>query len=142
MTVRATDQEVTPKLFFLGFAVDDPMSYFQVARRLDFAVRRYLLPHERSRLYRKLYYHPEHGLDMRKRHGSHYVGLLEVYCHQPEPGRAHLYLDLLHTDLHTVVHTPYHSNFGVLGGALCSLVKDAHDAAREEMGWEDGASYR
>ena len=135
MTVRATDQEVTPKLLFLGFAVDDPMSYFQVARRLDFAVRRYLLPHERSRLYRKLHHHPEHGLDMRKRHCSHYVGLLEVYCHQPEPGRAHLYLDLLQTDLNTVVHTPYHSNFGVLGGALCSLVKDAHDAAREEMGW-------
>ena len=58
MTVRATDQEVTPKLLFLGFAVDDPMSYFQVARRLDFAVRRYLLPHERSRLYRKLYPRP------------------------------------------------------------------------------------
>lgn len=131
MTVRATDQEVTPKLLFLGFAVDDPMSYFQVARRLDFAVRRDLLPHERSKLYRKIYYHPAHGLDMRKRTGSYYVGLLEVYCHQPEPGRAHLYLDLLNT----VVHTPYHSNFGVLGGALHSLVKDAHNVAREEMGW-------
>ena len=49
MTVRATDQEVTPKLLFLGFAVDDPMSYFQVARRLDFAVRRELLPHKQAK---------------------------------------------------------------------------------------------
>lgn len=135
MTVRATDQEVTPKLLFLGFAVDDPMSYFQVARRLDFAVRRYLLPHERSRLYRKLYYHPEHGLDMRKRHGSHYVGLLEVYCHQPEPGRAHLYLDLSQTGWHSVVRAPYKTNFGVLGGALRCLVRDAHKVTREELGW-------
>ena len=58
MTVRTTDQEATPKLLFLGFAVDDHMSYFQVARRLDFAVRRDLLPHKRSKLYRKLYLRP------------------------------------------------------------------------------------
>ena len=135
MTVRATDQEVTPKLLFLGFDAYDPMSYFQIAKRLDFAVRRDLLPHKQAKLYRKLYYHPEHGLDMRKRPGSHYVGLLEVLCNRSKSGQAHLYLHLFQTDWNTVVHTPYNDNFGVLGGALCSLVKDAHNAAREEMGW-------
>ena len=135
MTVRATDQEVTPQLLFMGFAVDDSMSYFQAARRLDFAIRRQLLPHKQAKLHRKLYYHPAHGLDMRKRSGSYYVGLLEVLCNQPESGRAHLYLDLSQTGWHSVVDTPYKTNFGVLGGALYSLVKDAHNAAREEMGW-------
>ena len=135
MTVRATDQEVTPKLLFLGFAVDDPMSYFQVARRLDFAVRRELLPHKQAKLYHKLYYHPAHGLDMRKRPGSYYVGLLEVLCNRSKSEQTHLYLHLFQTDWSAVVHTPYNDNFGVLGGALRSLVKDAHDVAREEIGW-------
>ena len=135
MTVRATDQEVTPQLLFMGFPVDDPLSYFQAARRLDFAIRRQLLPHKQAKLHRKLYYHPAHGLDMRKRSGSHYVGLLEVLCNQPEPGRAHLYLDLSQTGWHSVVDTPYNTNFGVLGGALRYLVTDAHKIAREELGW-------
>lgn len=136
MTVRATDQEVTPKLLFLGFAVDEPISYFQIAKRLDFAVRRDLLPHKQAKLHRKLYYHPDHGLDMRKRHGSHYVGLLEVLCNRSESGHPHLYLHLFQTDWNSAVHTPYNDNFGVLGGALCYLVKDAHNAALEEMGWQ------
>ena len=55
MTVRATDQEVTPELLFMGFPVDDPMSYFQAAKRLDFAIRRQLLPHKQAKLHRKLY---------------------------------------------------------------------------------------
>lgn len=135
MAVKATDQEVTPKLLFLGFDVDNPMSYFHIARRLDFAVRRYLLPHKQAKLRRKLYYHPDHGLDMRKRPGSHYVGLLEVLCNRSKSGKSHLYLHLFKGEWVTGTHTPYKANFGVLGGALCSLVKDAHNAAREEMGW-------
>jgi hypothetical protein len=51
MAVSATDQEVTPKLLFLGFDANDPMSYFQIAKRLDFAVRRDLLPHKQAKLY-------------------------------------------------------------------------------------------
>lgn len=135
MTVIATDQEVTPQLLFIGFDAYDPMSYFQVARRLDFAIRRQLLPHKQAKLHRKLYYHPAHGLDMRKRSGSHYVGLLEVLCNQPEPGRAHLYLSLSQTGWHSVVDTPYKTNFGVLGGALRCLVRDAHKVTQEELGW-------
>ena len=135
MTVRATDQEVTPQLLFMGFAVDDPMSYFQAARLLDFAIWRHLLPHkQQAKLHRKLYYR-SHCLDMRKRSGSHYVGLLEVLCNRSKSGQAHLYLYLSQTDWNTAAYTPYNDNFGVLGGALCSLVKDAHNAAREELGW-------
>lgn len=72
---------------------------------------------------------------MRKRPSSYYVGLLEVLCSRSKSEQAHLYLHLLQTDWNTVAHTPYNDNFGVLGGALCSLFKDAHNAAREEMGW-------
>ena len=135
MAVSATDQEVTPKLLFLGFDTYDPMSYFQVARRLDFAIRRQLLPHKQAKLHRKLYYHPDHGLDMRRRPGSYYVGLLEVLCNRSKSGQAHLYLHLFQTDCNTVAHTPYNDNFGVLGGALRCLVRDAQKVTREELGW-------